>query len=308
MTAHVRQLDGSALARYNCTAASAAMLMDAATGGSVRLSGADVRRLSTKPTRAVGLSLADVKPAFARYGLALDAGSRTRGTVAALLAAGTPMILQGKYDRLPARYRSSSTFTGGHAVYVEGGQMYDPLASGPMTVPAADLLAFSAGLVPLYLAGTVAGVKGAAPAAGSTTYTLALRDLARGLYRGRVDDQGRPIDPDSRVFSAAAADAVAGIALESLGGGVAIDNDPAALRRIIRAAIEPYVGRTIRMLPGTVSVTGVPEPKGDDPIAGAAAIVEGVGAAVTAGLTPVVVLAFILAILAAGLWLTVRGT
>jgi hypothetical protein len=308
MTVHVRQLDGSPLARYNCTAASAAMLIDAATGGNVRLSGADVRRLSRKPQSAVGLSLADVAPAFTSYGLALDAGARTRAKVAALLAAGTPMILQGKYDRLPRRYRSSDTFTDGHAVYVESGQMYDPLAGGPMTVPADDLLAFSAGLVPLYLAGTVKGTTAAAPSAGSTTYRLALRDLARGVFRGRVDAAGRPLDPDAQLFSAAVADAVARIGLESLGGGVTIDNDRDALLRLIRAAVDPFVGRTVRMLPATVDVAGVPEPRGDDPIAGAAAIVDGIGGAIIGGLTPVVVLAFILVLIAGGLWLTVRGS
>jgi hypothetical protein len=138
--AHVRQLDGSPLARHNCMAAVGAMALDAYTGGRIRVSGAEIRRRQSD--QRGGIDLGDVAKAWSTFGERFTVRRVAWSKVLELARSGVAIPVD--YGKV-GRYSSQPSFTEGHALYlqgVSGGRddvavvVYDPLAPGPKTWPA----------------------------------------------------------------------------------------------------------------------------------------------------------------------------
>ncbi len=118
---HVSQFDGSVYASSNCTPASVANGINAVTGGRVKRTGAQIRRLvprseETNPTLP-GWSLEDAKLALSRLYPPMPLTIRTgRGWSALMndLDAGNYLLVQGDEDVF--KTGCASTFDGPHCI------------------------------------------------------------------------------------------------------------------------------------------------------------------------------------------------
>ena len=119
---HVTQYDGSAQANENCTTASGANGANAATGGKVARSGAQIRALvsraeETNPNES-GWSLPDLILAMKRLGVPFANRSGFGwAEVQKAHAAGLYLVLQGDSDRF-GNSTCSGAFDGDHAIGV----------------------------------------------------------------------------------------------------------------------------------------------------------------------------------------------
>lgn len=155
---HVRQLDQSQCAGYNCAAASGAMAIWWQTGE--QLTGAQFRAESGascvpgEHSGSGGLYISDVIRVVEAHGGKIDYGplgdpptAYTRWAPPELhrrLSTGYGACLLGDYDALPKEYRASGTFLGDHSVWVHGLRTYagvdeihwhDPLRTVGIWIP-----------------------------------------------------------------------------------------------------------------------------------------------------------------------------
>ncbi len=113
----VSQFDGSEFEGSNCTLAAGSML--ARLGFGVVTSGSILRTLQSD--QVGGTDLHDLQRAvFHGYGVQFDTGSVTPNQLRRLLTAGYGAVIQGVYGEIPEQLRLQPSFTGGHAIYLDG--------------------------------------------------------------------------------------------------------------------------------------------------------------------------------------------
>jgi hypothetical protein len=113
----VSQFDGGDFAGANCTLAAGAML--ARLGFGIVTSGSILRTLQSD--QVGGTDLHDLQRAmFHGYGVQFSVGSLTPRQLKRLLAAGYGAVIQGVYSEIPVQLRLQPSFTGGHAIYLDG--------------------------------------------------------------------------------------------------------------------------------------------------------------------------------------------
>jgi hypothetical protein len=156
---------------FSCTAYAMAMAVDKSTYGGSRVTGRQIRALSTA-SAYVGLTLPQAIAAASRLYVPVtnESGSGTWVDLLNALKHGRGVVLQGDYDQIPDNYSGQPTFDGNHAVYIDyihstGLYMYvmDPLQrNGAQWVPVtimqkfAEKLARTTGIYPrLFYAVTV---------------------------------------------------------------------------------------------------------------------------------------------------------
>jgi hypothetical protein len=138
---HVNQFStGGARGRYLCTAAAGAMALDAFTAGRIRVGAKDIDDRQDDSSGGVGLN--DVATAWKRgWGLTFSHGPRSWAAVRARLAASDGVVLQGLYAVVPVIYRAQANFTRGHAIYAARlprpgwVRVFDPIAKGATEWP-----------------------------------------------------------------------------------------------------------------------------------------------------------------------------
>ena len=112
----ITQFDGGPLGPANCTMASGAML--ARLGYGIVTTGSQLRAL--QPDQVGGTSLADLQAAIAKWGVAFSRGAISPLQLRALLYAGAGAVVQVAYGTIPVSLRLQKSFTGGHAIYLDG--------------------------------------------------------------------------------------------------------------------------------------------------------------------------------------------
>ncbi len=112
----ITQFDGGPLGSANCTMASGAML--ARLGYGIVTTGSQLRAL--QPDQEGGTSLADLQVAIGKWGVTFSQGAISPLQLRALLYAGAGAVLQVTYGRIPVALRLQKSFTGGHAIYLDG--------------------------------------------------------------------------------------------------------------------------------------------------------------------------------------------
>lgn len=161
---HVKQLDGSKCAGYNCAASSGAMGLFWQTGET--LTGAGFRTaagVSCVPgvhSNSGGLFISDVVRVYQEHGAVIDYGAKddppayTRWAppeMSRRLQAGFGGVILGDYDALPRVYRASSTFLGDHSAWVhdhrvvlgvEQTHWHDPLRTAGLWIPISAVISY----------------------------------------------------------------------------------------------------------------------------------------------------------------------
>jgi len=137
---------------YSCTAYAMAMAVDKSTYGGSRVTGRQIRALSTAPAY-VGLTLPQAIAAASRLYVPVtdESGSGTWVDVLSALRHGRGVVLQGDYDQIPDSYSGQPSFDGNHALYIDylhssGSYLYvmDPLQrNGARWVPVAIMQKFA---------------------------------------------------------------------------------------------------------------------------------------------------------------------
>jgi hypothetical protein len=113
----VSQFDGGPFQNANCTLAAGAML--ARLGFGIVTSGSILRTLQAD--QVGGTDLHDLQAAmFHGYGVQFKAGSIKLPQLKSLLKAGYGAVLQGVYGNIPGSLRLQPSFTGPHAIYLDG--------------------------------------------------------------------------------------------------------------------------------------------------------------------------------------------
>ena len=112
----ITQFDGGPLGSANCTMASGAML--ARLGYGIVTTGSQLRAL--QPDQEGGTSIADVQAAIASWGVSFSQGAISPLQLRALTHAGAGALLQVDYGTIPVSLRLQKSFTGGHAIYLDG--------------------------------------------------------------------------------------------------------------------------------------------------------------------------------------------
>ena len=112
----ITQFDGGPLANANCTMASGAML--ARLGYGIVTTGSQLRAL--QPDQDGGTSLAELQVAIGKWGVSFNQGAISPLQLRALLYAGAGAVIQVTYGRIPESLRLQKSFTGGHAMYLDG--------------------------------------------------------------------------------------------------------------------------------------------------------------------------------------------
>jgi hypothetical protein len=112
----ITQFDGGPLGNANCTMASGAML--ARLGFGIVTTGSQLRAL--QPDQVGGTSLADLQVAIKKWGVSFSQGAISPLQLRALLYAGAGAALQVTYGKIPVALRLQKSFTGGHAIYLDG--------------------------------------------------------------------------------------------------------------------------------------------------------------------------------------------
>ena len=124
----VTQFDGGPFQNANCTLASGAML--ARLGFGIVTTGSILRTLQDDQDGGTGLD--DLGVALWRgYGISFRAGSIRTEQLKDLLAAGYGAVVQGDYSKVPPPLRLQASFTGTHAIYLDGYYPGDPSAGKP---------------------------------------------------------------------------------------------------------------------------------------------------------------------------------
>ena len=113
----ISQFDGGRLEAANCTMAAGAMLAQVAFG--IVTTGSILRSL--QDDQDGGTSFSDLRTALERgYGVRPAVGAITPGQLRSLLSAGFAVAISGRYGELRPPYSLQPSFTGGHAIYVDG--------------------------------------------------------------------------------------------------------------------------------------------------------------------------------------------
>ena len=112
----ITQFDGGPLGNANCTMASGAML--ARLGYGIVTNGSQLRAL--QPDQVGGTSLADLQVSIGKWGVTFSQGAISPLQLRALLYAGAGAVVQVTYGRVPVALRLQKSFTGGHAIYLDG--------------------------------------------------------------------------------------------------------------------------------------------------------------------------------------------
>lgn len=112
----ISQFDGSPLANKNCTMASGAML--ARLGFGIRTTGGQLRALSGDTDG--GTTLGDLQTAVSKWGVHFNSAAITPLQLRALLYAGAGAVIQVTYGKIPSPHSLQPSFTGGHAIYLDG--------------------------------------------------------------------------------------------------------------------------------------------------------------------------------------------
>ena len=113
----ITQFDGGPFQNANCTLTSGAML--ARLGYGIVTSGSTLRTLQDDQVGGTGLD--DLGVALWRgYGVAFPSGLIPQHKLKALLAAGFGAVIQGDYSKVPEALRLQASFTGTHAIYLDG--------------------------------------------------------------------------------------------------------------------------------------------------------------------------------------------
>ena len=124
----VTQFDGGPFQNANCTLASGAML--ARLGYGIVTTGSILRTLQDDQEGGTGLD--DLGVALWRgYGISFHSGSIRTQQLKDLLAAGYGAVVQGDYSKVPPPLRLQASFTGTHAIYLDGYYPGDPSAGKP---------------------------------------------------------------------------------------------------------------------------------------------------------------------------------
>jgi len=124
----ITQFDGGPFQNANCTLASGAML--ARLGFGIVTSGSVLRTLQDDQEGGTGLD--DLAVALWRgYGVSFPAGSIRTQQLTDLLAAGYGAVVQGDYSKVPESIRLQASFTGTHAIYLDGYYPGDPAKGKP---------------------------------------------------------------------------------------------------------------------------------------------------------------------------------
>jgi hypothetical protein len=282
--AHLRQLDGSAMGRWNCAPTAGAMALDAYTGGRVRVTPAAMRAATGKASG--GMSLWDLQRGWKRgWGLSMSAGYVAWPAVRARLAAGLGVMLPVNYGAMKPWRAKGSTFTGIHMLYLQslsaaGVLLDDPLSSGPATVPESVIKAAWIGG-----AGWGSGAYSPAAGAGASSGAGGTRTVAQELGV-----------PDATPFDAG----LMARCLSRLQAGTATERN----YKLIAAgqAYALYVGRsTAGQVPWLDPAPAAPDPLGVN------AAVASLSSGLTDALGRGVLLAAILAVAGLGLALTFAG-
>ncbi len=113
----ITQFDGGPFAGSNCTLASGSML--ARLGYGIVTTGSTLRTL--QDDQDGGTDLNDLSQALFRgYGVSFDHGLVKPDALKKLLASGYGAVIQGIYGEIPQQLRLQKSFTGGHAIFVDG--------------------------------------------------------------------------------------------------------------------------------------------------------------------------------------------
>jgi hypothetical protein len=112
----ITQFDGGPLGSANCTMASGAML--ARLGYGIVTTGSQLR--ARQPDQEGGTSLADLQLAIGTWGVSFSQGAISPLQLRALLYAGAGAVVQVTYGAIPVSLRLQASFTGGHAIYLDG--------------------------------------------------------------------------------------------------------------------------------------------------------------------------------------------
>ncbi len=113
----ISQFDGGDFEGANCTLAAGAML--ARLGFGIVTNGSILRTLQSD--QVGGTDIHDLQRAiFHGYGVQFSTGSVTTRQLRRLLTAGYGAVIQGDYGEIPAQLRLQPSFTGGHAIYLDG--------------------------------------------------------------------------------------------------------------------------------------------------------------------------------------------
>lgn len=113
----ITQFDGGPFQGSNCTLASGAMLARLASG--IRTTGSVLRTL--QDDQVGGTDPNDLAQALWRgYGVSYAHGLIRPDALKRLLASGYGAVVQGIYGEIPTQLRLQKSFTGGHAVYLDG--------------------------------------------------------------------------------------------------------------------------------------------------------------------------------------------
>jgi len=113
----ITQFDGGPFQGSNCTLASGAMLARLAFG--IVTNGSTLRTLQDDQSGGTGLN--DLQTALWRgYGVHAPTGLLRPKQLKDLLASGYGAVIQGIYGEIPAGLRLQRSFTGGHAIYLDG--------------------------------------------------------------------------------------------------------------------------------------------------------------------------------------------
>lgn len=130
---------GTIFDSVNCTCASAAMYLDAVTGGSQRATPPQIRAAQSDQSGGIGLD--DAADALATYGVTLHVHTNTFAAFSAALDVG-PVMIAGTYGQIPPQYNSDLPFTGGHSMMAlcwsdsrKAVLVYDPLGTASMWMP-----------------------------------------------------------------------------------------------------------------------------------------------------------------------------
>jgi hypothetical protein len=167
--------NGTPSSKYDCTVAVGVMVLDAATGGAVRVSTTELRGKqhdqdgpgSTSP----GIGLDDLAVALKTYGFKFVHGPKAWGTIMARLRRGDPVAVQGLYIALGSWRAPGSKYAKGHAVYLQrvvpkGIVVNDSLRNGEAVIPESAVRNFY--LSGLALAGWIDGAVATSPAPAPT--------------------------------------------------------------------------------------------------------------------------------------------
>ncbi len=113
----ITQFDGGPFQGANCTLASGSMLARLAFG--IVTNGSVLRTLQDDQDGGTGLN--DLAQALWRgYGVSAPSGLLRPQQLKDLLASGYGAVVQGVYGEIPAGLRLQPSFTGGHAIYLDG--------------------------------------------------------------------------------------------------------------------------------------------------------------------------------------------